>query len=225
LLQVIPKTGQSDFEWDYALAWQLALDIDGDGISDVQDNCPSIFNVNQSDLDGDGIGDACDDDIDGDGVTNATDVFPLDPSEWLDTDMDGMGNNADTDDDNDGLLDSEEDINANGIFEAGETDPLNFDTDGDGYNDGEEVAADSDPLDMNSIPASPDGDLNNDGVVNVVDVLIAQQILNGQLIPTVEQLAHGDVAPLISGIPTPDAQFNLGDLIVITRKATGIIAF
>jgi len=222
LLQVIPK---GSFQWDYALAWRIESDIDGDVVLDAQDNCPGISNADQVDLDGDGIGDVCDDDIDGDGVTNVTDAFPLDATETTDTDTDGIGNNADTDDDNDGLLDIEEDINANGIFEAGETDSLNSDTDGDGYNDWDEVVAGSDPLDMNSIPASPDGDLNNDGTVNVVDVLIAQQILNGQLIPTIEQLAHGDVAPLISGIPTPDAQFNVGDLIVITRKATGIIAF
>ncbi|MCW9014344.1 MAG: thrombospondin type 3 repeat-containing protein [Gammaproteobacteria bacterium] len=225
LLQVLPKTGQSDFLWDYALAWHIASDIDGDVISDVQDNCPSIFNANQADLDGDAIGDVCDNDIDGDGVANAADAFPLDATETTDTDNDGTGNNADTDDDNDGLLDIAEDINANGVVDAGETDSLNYDTDGDGYNDGEEVAAGSDPLDLNSVPVSPDGDINNDGIVNVVDILIAQQILGGQLTPTSEQLAHGDVAPLISGVPTPDGQFNVGDLVVIMRKATGMIDF
>ncbi len=225
LLQVIPKTGQSNFLWDYALAWHIASDTDGDGVSDTQDNCPSVANADQADLDGDGTGDVCDNDIDGDGVANALDAFPLDPTETTDTDNDGIGNNADTDDDNDGLLDTAEDINANGVVDAGETDPLNPDTDGDGYSDGEEVAAGSNPLDINSIPASPDGDLNIDGFVNVADILIAQQILSGQLAPTAEQLAHGDVAPLINGVPTPDGQFNVGDLVVIMRKATGIISF
>jgi cysteine-rich repeat protein len=44
-----------------------ALDADGDGIADANDNCPSIFNPvrpmdggEQPDLDGDGVGDACD---------------------------------------------------------------------------------------------------------------------------------------------------------------------
>ncbi len=60
LLQVIPKSGQSAFEWDYALAWQLVSDLDGDGITDHQDNCPVKSNVSQADANEDGIGDDCD---------------------------------------------------------------------------------------------------------------------------------------------------------------------
>lgn len=41
----------------------------------------------------------------------------------------------DVDSDFDGLLDSEEDINGNGLVDLGETDPHNADTDGDGIND------------------------------------------------------------------------------------------
>jgi hypothetical protein len=32
----------------------------GDGVGDVCDNCPDVFNPDQADTDGDGIGDACD---------------------------------------------------------------------------------------------------------------------------------------------------------------------
>jgi PKD repeat protein len=35
-------------------------DSDGDGVPDEIDNCPSVYNPDQSDADGDGIGDACD---------------------------------------------------------------------------------------------------------------------------------------------------------------------
>ena len=37
-----------------------AGDQDGDGVQDGTDNCPSVFNTTQADLDGDGQGDACD---------------------------------------------------------------------------------------------------------------------------------------------------------------------
>jgi len=73
--------------------------------------------------------------------------------------------------------------------------------------------------------AIPDGDLNSDGVVSVVDILIANQILNGQLTITPLQLAHGDVAPLINGIPAPDGLFNVADVLIITQKLANISSF
>jgi hypothetical protein len=53
----------------------VGYDSDLDGYVDIEDNCPLVYNPNQADLDGDGIGDACDDDIDGDGWTNAAEEF------------------------------------------------------------------------------------------------------------------------------------------------------
>lgn len=73
--------------------------------------------------------------------------------------------------------------------------------------------------------ALPDGDLNDDGLVNVLDMLIAQKILNGEILITPLQMAHADVAPLIAGLPTPDFVFNIADMLLITRKATGEITF
>jgi len=34
-------------------------DADGDGVADADDNCPSLFNPDQADSNGDGVGDAC----------------------------------------------------------------------------------------------------------------------------------------------------------------------
>ena len=62
-------------------------------------------------------------------------------------------------------------------------------------------------------------------MVDVVDVFLAQQIVTGQLLPAQDQLDHGDVAPLVNGIPVPDGLFNIGDVLVIQRKALGLVNF
>jgi hypothetical protein len=59
------------------------------------------------------------------------------------------------DSDADGLTDSREDANLNLTRDAGETDRLRADTDGDGTSDGAEFAAGSDPLDPASRPGQP----------------------------------------------------------------------
>jgi serine protease len=62
------------------------IDLDGDGFTDIADNCPSTPNLDQLDADGDGSGDACDNcplianadqlDTDGDGRGNACEGLP-----------------------------------------------------------------------------------------------------------------------------------------------------
>jgi hypothetical protein len=47
-------------------------DSDGDGVPDHLDNCPFVFNPDQSDLDHDGIGDACDLETCGDGIVTGS---------------------------------------------------------------------------------------------------------------------------------------------------------
>lgn len=73
----------------------------------------------------------------------------------IDTDGDGICNVDDEDDDNDGLKDTQEDKNNNGDVDAGETDPLDPDTDDDGYIDSQD-----------DCPLDPNGhlDSNNDGI-------------------------------------------------------------
>jgi len=140
-----------------------------------------------SDLDGDGITDASDDDRDGDGVSNDDDAFPDNAAESSDTDGDGTGNNADDDDDNDGVLDADDAFPENPLYNADQdgdgtpdeedddidgeglsneeeavlgTDPLNTDTDGDGVNDKDDPF----PLD-----AGESQDTDGDGIGDNID--------------------------------------------------------
>lgn len=73
-------------------------DTDSDGIPDGLDNCDDVVNVDQADLDGNGVGDACNDfeDIDGDDFADALDLCPedFDPDQQ-DFDADGLGDVCD----------------------------------------------------------------------------------------------------------------------------------
>ena len=80
-------------------------DTDLDGIPDRSDNCASIANADQKNLDGDALGDVCDVDRDGDGVFDVDDDFPDNGSQYLDLDGDGLGHTEDEDNDGDGIND------------------------------------------------------------------------------------------------------------------------
>lgn len=58
---------------------RMAMDIDSDGISDSEDNCPTNYNPDQTNTDSDLDGDICDDDDDDDGVNDGEDVCQLTP--------------------------------------------------------------------------------------------------------------------------------------------------
>ena len=75
------------------------------------------------------------------------------------------------------------------------------------------------------VSGKADGDLTQDGVVDVGDALIALRFaLNlepGH--PRADELFHGDVAPLDNdGEPNPDGQITVGDALLILQMALGI---
>ncbi len=71
-------------------------DLDEDGWPNDEDNCPLTSNADQSDADGDGVGDVCDDDGDGDGIPDIDDNCPMTPNpDQADADENGIGDVCD----------------------------------------------------------------------------------------------------------------------------------
>lgn len=80
-------------------------DTDSDTVPDKTDNCISISNKDQKDLDLDGKGDVCDDDADGDNIQDKADNCQMiKNSDQKDNDADGKGDACDEDNDNDGVV-------------------------------------------------------------------------------------------------------------------------
>lgn len=128
----------------------------------------------------------------GNGLTNAEeDVFGTNP--------------ANTDRDGDGLTDLDE------WFQVS-TDARNADTDGDGVLDGEEYAAGTDPTSAASYPG--DGDVNQDGEINVGDLLLVTQMALGQRTPTPEQLVRADI--------NRDGLVDVVDVLLLQRRILGL---
>jgi hypothetical protein len=150
------------------------LDSDNDGVPDADDNCPLAANSDQSDLDGDGIGDACDEDLDGDGVLNSMDncVFYPNPGQE-DLDANGVGDICEpsADGDGDGVVNEDDNCPFN-------PNPGQEDLDGDGLGDLCDPDRDGDGL-LNSEDNCPDipnpsqldgnGDLTGDACENLTN--------------------------------------------------------
>ena len=113
-------------------------DSDGDGVVDLNDNCPAVSNPDQADSDDDGVGDVCDFDADNDGVNDDLDNCPaVANSDQADADADGIGNACDSDSDNDGVADEDDNCPM-----APNDDQA--DADGDGIGDACDTLTDSD---------------------------------------------------------------------------------
>ena len=71
--------------------------------------------------------------------------------------------------------------------------------------------------------AYPDGNLGSGGTV--ADALKAQLLATGLVKLTASDLLHGDVAPLVGGKPQPDGKIDVSDVVVLLRKALGLIVW
>ena len=69
----------------------------------------------------------------------------------------------------------------------------------------------------------PDGDLDNNGTVDIADALQALRITVGLDPSNATAILHADVAPLDSvGIPFPDKQITVADALLILKKTVGL---
>lgn len=172
-------------------------DDDDDGVPDTEDDCRLAYDPDQIDSDGDGVGDACDGDRDGDGLSDeAEEVRGTDPDN-PDTDGDGLGDGlevladnptdpTDPDSDGDGLCDGPgstdvcdggEDLDADGVRDADESNPNLWDTDDGGVDDGTEVGRGTDPLDP-SDDRIDDRDRDGDGLTDAEEAEIGTSPTN-----------------------------------------------
>jgi hypothetical protein len=141
------------------------LDDDADGVADLSDNCASVANADQADVDGDAEGDACDTDDDGDGLADASDnCAGVVNADQANLDGDALGDVCDLDDDGDGVVDASD--NCASVANAGQGNldgdaqgnACDADDDGDGAADG----TDNCPENANADQGNADGDAQGD---------------------------------------------------------------
>ncbi len=158
-------------------------DADGDGFADDVDNCPAVYNPDQTNSDGDTYGDVCDNcpfvtnedqlDTDADGVGDACDnCIDMSNPTQDDADADGVGDVCDNCENvyNPG----QEDANSNGVGDA--CDWVCGDASGDGAVNLLDILFliwykyDTPPGDAPAIMEA--ADVNNDHAVNLLDILV-----------------------------------------------------
>jgi hypothetical protein len=133
-------------------------DRDGDGVIDIEDNCPDAFNLDQADADEDGLGDLCDNCID---TPNA---------DQADMDRDGIGNACDNDMDDGGNVGMDDGMDGDGKVDDGmdgDGDMMDGDgMDGDGMVDDsamDDGAMDDGAMDDGAMDDGKDMDNDRDG--------------------------------------------------------------
>ena len=71
----------------------------------------------------------------------------------------------------------------------------------------------------------PDGNFKGTGTCDITDALKALRMAIGLSQPSFNDLLHGDVSPLVNGVPAPDGKIEVGDALTILKKAVGLVNF
>jgi hypothetical protein len=71
----------------------------------------------------------------------------------------------------------------------------------------------------------PDGNFKGSGTADISDALKALRIAAGVDQPSTTDMLHGDVAPLVNGVPAPDNKIDITDAQTILMKVVGLINF
>ncbi|MGD2055559.1 MAG: SGNH/GDSL hydrolase family protein [Gammaproteobacteria bacterium] len=72
-----------------------------------------------------------------------------------------------------------------------------------------------------ALAAPPDGDVNQDGAINIADVYQGMRAALGQQILLPDEKLHADVAPVVAGIPVPDDVVDTADVVILLRMVLG----
>ena len=132
------------------LSYSLAggcVDVDRDNVCEDVDNCPTVFNPDQTDSDGNWLGDACQEDQDADGVADGEDNCPeVANADQANQDGDDLGDRCDPDVDGDGHVNASD--NCPNVTNANQAnmdndlqgDACDPDIDGDGVANGDDCA-------------------------------------------------------------------------------------
>jgi hypothetical protein len=208
----------------------VSPDKDGDGVLNIDDNCPDVANADQTNTDGAGpggdrLGDACDDDDDNDGIQDAAEAAGCNGSGSLDplrADTDGdrvldgaecaLGSNPADTGSKPAWRTAASDTDADGLPDAIEvtvgSDPNRWDSDADGVADGIEYRGYA----TSPVVQDADGDGCADGQ-EIADVNQEGAVDGADLAVVGEQFGTGDSTADVNR----DGIVNSLDLMLVAR--------
>jgi hypothetical protein len=169
------------------------LDSDADGIPDITDNCPDVSNPDQTDTDGDGIGDACEA------------VICTDSDGGIVLDIKGTTVGIDPNNPNQMITKTDLCSADTRILEfwckADGSNQVNWN----GYNCPEGTICQDGACESVVL-----GDVNIDGAINILDILATVNHIIGESLLTPNQFIAADV--------NCDAVVNINDVLLIIQK-------